>query len=117
MKDLSLCFLNRTIPKQISEVFSAKCEIISYCIAVRDFFPDTDCKITQNKLNCKIIRCISYIKCFICNFAAMLVYTFDRTLDELLTAVFDAFALRRQPEMLVGEGAMLPLFTEEMTGW
>ena len=43
----------------------------------------------------------------------MLVYTFDRTLDGLLTAVFDAFALRQQPEMLVGEGAVLPLFTEE----
>ena len=43
----------------------------------------------------------------------MLVYTFDRTLDGLLTAVFDEFALRQQPEMLVGEGAVLPLFTEE----
>ena len=44
----------------------------------------------------------------------MLVYTFDRTLDGLLTAVFDAFALRQQPEMLVGEGGVLPMFTEEV---
>jgi probable DNA metabolism protein len=44
----------------------------------------------------------------------MLVYTFDRTLDGLLTAVFDAFALHQQPEMLVGEGGVLPLFTEKV---
>jgi len=44
----------------------------------------------------------------------MLVYTFDRTLDGLLTAVFDSFALHQQPEMLLGEGGVLPLFTEEV---
>ena len=44
----------------------------------------------------------------------MLVYTFDRTLDGLLTAVFDAFALRQQPEALLGVGAQLPLFCEEI---
>ncbi|MBQ9666955.1 MAG: TIGR03915 family putative DNA repair protein [Bacteroidaceae bacterium] len=44
----------------------------------------------------------------------MLVYTFDRTLDGLLSAVFDAFSLRQQPEMLVGKGEPLPLFCEEV---
>ena len=42
----------------------------------------------------------------------MVVYTFDRTFDGLLTAVFDSFALHQQPEMLIGEGDLLPLFTE-----
>ena len=42
----------------------------------------------------------------------MLVYIFDRTLDGLLTAVFDAFSLRQQPDMLVGKGEPLPLFCE-----
>ena len=44
----------------------------------------------------------------------MFVYTFDRTLDGLLTAVFDAFALHQQPEMLMGKGGQLPLFCEEV---
>ena len=44
----------------------------------------------------------------------MLVYTFDRTMDGVLTAVFDAYALRQQPEELVGEGSVLPLFCEEV---
>jgi len=44
----------------------------------------------------------------------MLVYTFDRTLDGLLTAVFEAFALHQQPEALLGEGAQLPLFCEQV---
>jgi probable DNA metabolism protein len=44
----------------------------------------------------------------------MLVYTFDRTLDGLLTAVFDAFALHQQPELLVGKGGVLPMFTEKV---
>lgn len=44
----------------------------------------------------------------------MLVYTFDRTLDGLLTAVFDSFALRQQPEELVGEGDVLPMFCDEV---
>ena len=42
----------------------------------------------------------------------MTVYIFDNTLDGLLTAVFDAFALREQPEMLLTEGEALPLFCE-----
>lgn len=44
----------------------------------------------------------------------MLVYTFDSTLDGLLTAVFDAFFLRQQPEALLGVGAQLPLFCEQV---
>ena len=43
----------------------------------------------------------------------MIVYTFDSTLDGLLTAVFDAYALRQQPEELVREGDVLPLFCDE----
>lgn len=42
----------------------------------------------------------------------MLVYIFDRTLDGLLTAVFDAYALHELPETLVGEGEVLPMFCE-----
>ena len=42
------------------------------------------------------------------------IYTFDRTLDGLLSAVFDAYFRRQQPEMLVGEGDQLPLFCEEV---
>ena len=44
----------------------------------------------------------------------MLIYTFDRTLDGLLTAVFDSFALHQQPDELLGIGAPLPLFCEEV---
>lgn len=42
----------------------------------------------------------------------MLVYEFDTTLDGLLTAVFDAYALHQQPEMLLAAGGQLPLFCE-----
>ena len=35
-------------------------------------------------------------------------------MDGVLTAVFDAYALRQQPEELVGEGSVLPLFCEEV---
>ena len=44
----------------------------------------------------------------------MTVYTFDSTLDGLLTAVFDAYALHQQPEELVREGDVLPLFCDEV---
>ena len=44
----------------------------------------------------------------------MLVYIFDRTLDGLLTAVFDAFSLRQHPDMLLGEDEPLPLFCDEI---
>jgi hypothetical protein len=43
----------------------------------------------------------------------MLVYVFDNTLDGLLTAVFDSFFLRQQPELLLAEGEQLPLFADE----
>ena len=43
----------------------------------------------------------------------MLVYTFDNTLDGLLTAVFDSFLLKQQPEYLLAEGEQLPLFADE----
>ncbi|MBQ8047467.1 MAG: TIGR03915 family putative DNA repair protein [Prevotella sp.] len=42
----------------------------------------------------------------------MLVYTFDRTFDGLLSAIFDAYALHQEPEGLVGKGEVLPLFCE-----
>ena len=42
----------------------------------------------------------------------MTVYTFDGTMDVLLTAVFDAFALHEQPEQLLKAGDALPLFCE-----
>ena len=44
----------------------------------------------------------------------MLIYTFDHTIDGLLTAVFDAYALHQQPEQLVREGDVLPLFCDEV---
>ena len=44
----------------------------------------------------------------------MLVYTFDNTIDGILSAVFDAYFRHQQPDMLVGEGAQLPLFCEEV---
>lgn len=43
----------------------------------------------------------------------MLVYIFDGTLDGLLTAVFDAYALHQQPDELVGQGQALPMFCDE----
>ena len=42
----------------------------------------------------------------------MIVYIFDGTMDGLLTAVFDAFAMHEQPETLLTEGETLPLFCE-----
>ena len=44
----------------------------------------------------------------------MLVYTFDNTMDGILSAVFDAYFRHQQPDMLVGEGGQLPLFCEEV---
>ena len=40
-------------------------------------------------------------------------YIFDRTLDGLLTAVFDCFALRQHPVTLLTRGSQLPLFAGE----
>ena len=42
----------------------------------------------------------------------MTVYVFDGTMDGLLTAVFDAFYLKEQPEQLLAEGDALPLFCD-----
>ena len=42
----------------------------------------------------------------------MTIYLFDGTMDGLLTAVFDAFAMHEQPETLLTEGETLPLFCE-----
>ena len=42
----------------------------------------------------------------------MTVYMFDGTMDGLLTAVFDAYALHEQPEQLLKTGDALPLFCE-----
>lgn len=44
----------------------------------------------------------------------MIVYTFDHTMDGLLSAVFDAYALGQCPETLMGEGEQLPLFCDEV---
>ena len=42
----------------------------------------------------------------------MTIYLFDGTMDGLLTAVFDAFSLKEQPEALLAEGDALPLFCD-----
>ncbi len=42
----------------------------------------------------------------------MTVYVFDGTMDGLLTAVFYAFYLKEQPELLLAKGDALPLFCE-----
>ena len=42
----------------------------------------------------------------------MTIYTFDGTMNGLLSAVFDAFYLKEQPEQLLTEGEALPLFCE-----
>ena len=42
----------------------------------------------------------------------MTVYVFDGTMDGLLTAVFDAFSLKEQPEQLLAKGDALPLFCD-----
>ena len=44
----------------------------------------------------------------------MTVYTFDNTMDGLLTAVFDAFALKEQSVELLREGDALPLFCDRI---
>ena len=43
----------------------------------------------------------------------MLVYTFDDTLDGLLTAVFDSFSRHQHAVTLLAEGQQLPLFADE----
>lgn len=43
----------------------------------------------------------------------MTIYIFDNTLDGLLTAVFDSFLLKQQPDYLLTEGEQLPLFVDQ----
>ena len=43
----------------------------------------------------------------------MTVYTFDNTLDGLLTAVFDSFFLKQQDVTLLAKGEQLPLFADK----
>ena len=42
----------------------------------------------------------------------MIIYSFDGTMDGLLTAVFEAFSLHEEPEQLLKEGDALPLFCD-----
>ena len=42
----------------------------------------------------------------------MTIYVFDGTMDGLLTAVFDTYALHEQPGQLLAQGDALPLFCE-----
>ena len=44
----------------------------------------------------------------------MTVYVFDGTMDGLLSAVFDAFFLKEEPERLLTGGDTLPLFCERI---
>ncbi len=44
----------------------------------------------------------------------MVVFTYDKTFDGLLTAVFDAYYRRTFPDALIKEGEIPPLFCEEM---
>ncbi len=44
----------------------------------------------------------------------MTVYVFDGTMDGLLSAVFDAFLLKEEPERLLTSGDVLPLFCERI---
>lgn len=41
-----------------------------------------------------------------------MIYSFDGTMDGLLTAVFEAFSLHEEPEQLLKEGDALPLFCD-----
>ena len=43
----------------------------------------------------------------------MQIYIFDNTLDGLLTAVFDSYALHQSEVQLLIEGQQLPLFAGE----
>lgn len=43
----------------------------------------------------------------------MIIYQHDRTLDGILTAVFEAYSSHQHPDKLIGIGEPLPLFCEE----
>ena len=55
--------------------------------------------------------CISLVYLYLC--MQMLVYTFDNTLDGLLTAVFDSFFRKQQNVTLLTDGEQLSLFADE----
>lgn len=42
----------------------------------------------------------------------MRLFLYDKTLEGLLSAVFDAYSLKEFPDRLLGEGSIVPLFTE-----
>ena len=44
----------------------------------------------------------------------MTYYSFDNTLDGLLTAVFEAFELHERPEALLSAGDPVPLFCDAL---
>ena len=46
----------------------------------------------------------------------MLVFRYDKSFDGLLSALFDAYAMRAFPEQLIGPGEPEPLFTERVSG-
>lgn len=44
----------------------------------------------------------------------MLVFRYDQSFEGLLSAIFDAFKLKKYPEQLLGEADITPLFTQEV---
>ena len=44
----------------------------------------------------------------------MLIFTYDKSFDGLLSAVFEAYSRKQFPDMLLEEGASLPLFYNEI---
>lgn len=42
----------------------------------------------------------------------MIIFTYDRSFEGVLTAVFEAYSLRQFPDELIGEGDPLPLFCD-----
>jgi probable DNA metabolism protein len=43
----------------------------------------------------------------------LIIFRYDKTFEGLLTAVFDAYARRMWPDLLLAEGEVAPLFTRE----
>ena len=43
----------------------------------------------------------------------MLVFIYDKTFEGLLCCIFDAYNRKTFPDKLLGEGDILPMFTEE----
>jgi len=44
----------------------------------------------------------------------MLIFTYDKSFDGLLSAVFEAYSRKQFPDILLEEGASLPLFYHEV---